>query len=365
MTAVATQEDPGTDVALARRATMLRPVAKVAELLQLQDEIAGVVTSLLKEGTDYGKIPGTDKPVLLKPGAERMNLAFGCVANYEVVEQEIDHSRHNNYVKSKKVWRNAHQGDRVFTLETQAGESTGLYRYVVRCRIVNRATGEIVGEGVGSASTMETKYVDRPQDLENTVLKMSQKRALVAASLNAYALSDRFTQDLEDGVGAGGDVPDGKEEKDLPPPTAETAWPFGKHKGKKIGELEISFMKWATESTDRKFGDAAATKIWQDALRLEIDRREGRAPDAAPAASRPDAGGDTVLRLPGDATKWNGHGGKPLAECASSLLTAFVRWCATDENRAALYDAESQEAQRLVAARNDGAEDMAGAGEAS
>jgi hypothetical protein len=63
---------------------------------------------------------------------------------------------------------------------------------------VHRATGDIVGEGLGACSTLESKYIDRPRDLENTVIKMAQKRGAVAAALNAFALSDRFTQDLED-----------------------------------------------------------------------------------------------------------------------------------------------------------------------
>src|SRR5690606_11474960 len=74
--------------------------------------------------------------------------------------------------------------------------SLGLYRYVYKCRIVRN--GQTIAEGVGTCSTLESKYIDRPRDCENTVCKMAQKRAFVAATLHAFGLSDRFTQDIED-----------------------------------------------------------------------------------------------------------------------------------------------------------------------
>src|SRR6267142_694369 len=65
---------------------------------------------------------------------------------------------------------------------------------------------KVVGTIVGSASTMEAKYIDRPRDCENTVLKMAQKRAHVGAALGAFGMSDQFTQDMEDADGAGADA---------------------------------------------------------------------------------------------------------------------------------------------------------------
>ena len=75
------------------------------------------------------------------------------------------------------------------------GKSLGLYRYVIKCYIKDHSE-KTIGSGIGSCSTLESKYIDRPRDMENTVLKMAQKRALVAATLNAFGLSDRFTQDM-------------------------------------------------------------------------------------------------------------------------------------------------------------------------
>lgn len=178
---------------------IVRPIVTPAAMIEAHTEVAQLIAKALTKDTDYGVIPGAGtKPTLLKPGAERLVKAFGCVARYHIVETERDHNFPVSYTKRKKVWANKFKGDRAFTWAEEHGMAEGLYRYVVRAEIVRLDASEVVGDGLGSCSTMETKYVDRPRDCENTVLKMAQKRALVAAVLNAFGLSDRFTQDVED-----------------------------------------------------------------------------------------------------------------------------------------------------------------------
>lgn len=177
---------------------MLQPIAAPAEIITAQNATRELIQHALQQGRDYGKFGGIDKPSLLKPGAERIILAFGCYAKFTVVESEIDHDREVRWSKRKKLWNNRHQGDRSFEWGEEEGTSLGLYRYVVRCDIVSRETETVVGSGTGSASTLESKYIDRPRDLENTVLKMASKRALVGAALVTFGLSDQFTQDLDD-----------------------------------------------------------------------------------------------------------------------------------------------------------------------
>lgn len=178
--------------------TLVRPIANPAQLIEAHEEVAKIIQSALKVNVDYGTIPGAgDKPTLLKPGAERLCLAFGATPLYELVTSEADHDREVKWRKRQKKWNNARQGDKSFTWVEEQGVSLGLYRYVFKCRIT-RQDGRVLGEGQGVCSTTESKYVDRPRDCENTVLKMAQKRALVAAVLNAFGLSNRFTQDVED-----------------------------------------------------------------------------------------------------------------------------------------------------------------------
>lgn len=160
---------------------ILRPIVKPSELIEAHKEITVLITQALVSGTDYGLIPGAKTPSLFKAGAERLLKAFGCHPEYVVLSQEADH-------------------DRVITYRKKYGPemtSVGLYKFVIECRVIS-SLGVCVGTGIGSCSTMEAKYIDRPRDLENTVLKMAQKRAMVAAVLNTFGLSDRFTQDVED-----------------------------------------------------------------------------------------------------------------------------------------------------------------------
>jgi len=172
---------------------------------------------------DYGVIPGTTKRTLLKPGAEKLIQLFYCTPKYTVT------SKVENY-------------------------ETGLFSYHFKCLILNN-DGHTVAEGVGFASTYESKYrwtsaervcpeCEKPfiikgkeeygggwlcwakkggcntkfadnderitgQDIEqkqnpdivdkiNTVYKIAKKRALVDAAISLARCSDLFTQDLED-----------------------------------------------------------------------------------------------------------------------------------------------------------------------
>jgi hypothetical protein len=177
--------------------TLVTPIAKPLELIKYHAEVAKLIQEGLTENTDYGTIPGTDKPTLLKPGAERLCLAFGATPKYTLVSAEIDHHREVQWEKKKKKWRNEYKGDRRFDNVIEQGTSIGVYRYVYKCTIV-RPDGRILGECEGVCSTMESKFVDRPRDCENTAAKMAQKRAFVGAVLSAFGLSNRFTQDVED-----------------------------------------------------------------------------------------------------------------------------------------------------------------------
>lgn len=167
-------------IAVTEHNTMLRPIATPKEVLHMHQDITAIIQQGMQKDLDYGKIPGTDKDCLLKAGAEKIAAAFGARAQYDIVESDTEHDRQNVYP------------DRQGNLR----KSLGFYRYIVKCTL--KAGDRVHGEGIGSCSTMESRYISRPRDSENTVLKMAKKRALVAAVLGAYALSNRFTQDMED-----------------------------------------------------------------------------------------------------------------------------------------------------------------------
>jgi hypothetical protein len=174
--------------------------------------------------TDYGKIPGTDKPTLLKPGAEKLVDLFRCTPEF-ILEQAV----------------------------TDFDKPLFYYRFKVR--LYSEAAGRVLAEGVGSANSREARYrwrnggrkcpscgketiiLGKPEygggwvcfakkggcgskfkpgdktiegqqvgrvenddiaDLDNTILKMAKKRALVDGAIAVARGSDLFTQDLED-----------------------------------------------------------------------------------------------------------------------------------------------------------------------
>lgn len=205
---------------------LMRPVESPAEVLAAQEAIRDLVETALVEGRDYMRIPGTDKDTLVKPGAERIQMAFGAYSDFEIVEKEVDHDRETRYTKER--WETVDKptledggGEDRATIDRMKAEGTGrfrkdgnawvwqertiiegvsygVYRYVIRCNLVSRKTGVVIGAGIGVASTMESKYIDRPRDLENTIAKMAKKRAQIDAVLSTFGLSEMFTQDLDD-----------------------------------------------------------------------------------------------------------------------------------------------------------------------
>lgn len=188
------------------------------DVLEQVKSIQNLMSAAMKENEHYGKIPGCgDKPTLLKSGAEKINFMFRLAPKYLIKERLLE------------------KGHREYEIITE------LYH-------IN--SGKFIGQGVGSASTMESKWRyrtkttfisnqlpedyqqnknhykeqgfvarkddnkwnwlkveklehDNPADNYNTVLKMAKKRSLVDATLTGTAASDIFTQDIEELVDNG------------------------------------------------------------------------------------------------------------------------------------------------------------------
>ncbi len=171
--------------------------------------------AVMKDKEHYGTIPGCgEKPTLFKAGAEKLAFLFRLAPNFSVEVIEL------------------------------AG---GHREYRVQCTMCS-PDGMALGQGLGSACTMESKWRYRSEntgkvvpkefwagrdrlmlggpdyferkvkdkngnpvwlifhrievadiaDVYNTVLKMAAKRAQVAATLTVTGASDLFSQDLED-----------------------------------------------------------------------------------------------------------------------------------------------------------------------
>lgn len=145
----------------------------VDQLLEQSQLIQDAMKKAMRKGEHYGVVPGAKKPSLWKAGAEKLCVLFRLGDEYEIAEQYHD---------------------------------DGHYTVTAHCTLFHIPTGNKVATGIGLCTTREKRYAVRRDgspnpnlpDVYNTILKMAQKRAKVAAVLNGTAASDVFTQDLED-----------------------------------------------------------------------------------------------------------------------------------------------------------------------
>lgn len=139
----------------------------VEEAKQFDDDMNRFIDTVLISGVDYGVIPHCNKPTLLKSGAEKIMNYLGLIARTEVVNRVEDYN-------------------------------TGFFSYECKVFLIDY-NGVVKGEGVGICNSREGRYAKQNgYAVQNTVLKMTKKRALVDAALNVGNLSARFTQDVED-----------------------------------------------------------------------------------------------------------------------------------------------------------------------
>ena len=71
-------------------ATHLMPAMTVGHALTRYNTIVSFVRQVMKDGVDYGTVPGTDKPTLLKPGAEKLTTLFGLTPQFPIVREVED-----------------------------------------------------------------------------------------------------------------------------------------------------------------------------------------------------------------------------------------------------------------------------------
>lgn len=132
-------------------------------------ELQRFIQAQMVEGEDYGNIPGCKKPSLFKPGAEKLCSIYGFSPRFKMDD-------------SVKDWER------------------GFFHYQIKSELVSKRTGIVIAEGVGSCNSKEKKWISQDgYSINNTILKMAKKRALVDAVLTATRTSGLFTQDIEDG----------------------------------------------------------------------------------------------------------------------------------------------------------------------
>lgn len=222
--------------------------ARLAALKKGQERVRLIQRELMTEDEDFGKIPGTPKPTLLKPGAEKLCNVYGLVPSFEDTITEGDgETRPHLRVKTKCF---LHRGS---TLGPVVGEGVGAansweakHRYragkrtcpacgsegtIRKSKYPDRQTGDIgwwckdencktnfrSDDPAITEQVVGTIENPDPYDTENTLYKMSLKRSFIDATLRATATSGLFTQDLEDDGG------DSAPKAKAPPPASKPA----------------------------------------------------------------------------------------------------------------------------------------------
>ncbi len=238
------------------------PLMTVQQAIERKHQINQFVGGVLKEGEDYGTIPGAGtKKVLLKPGAEKLCSIFGLSVTYaeDKIIEDWTGDEHNGEplfyysyrcqlsrgglyvgeaIGSCNSWESkyryrwvpeeiARQRPDVETLPKRGGtankfepqfaldkrETTGQYGKPAEywamfdtaienrtARRITKKLGKKDYDGI-EITIDQTQYrIPNPDvaDAINTCQKMAQKRSLVAAVLVVTNCSDAFTQDIED-----------------------------------------------------------------------------------------------------------------------------------------------------------------------
>lgn len=206
-------------------AIIARGEITVDEVAAQHDKIVQVMRAVMKKDIHYGIIPGVKNPSLFKAGAETINVALRLAPHY--VSEKIWHDDGHLTVSVVCTLRHIPTGLEVATGEglCSSRESRYAYRQGGRSCPECGAAAIIKGKAeygggwicFGKKGGCGTKWPDGTEqaqafestdtgrvpnedlpDTFNTVLKMADKRALVAAVLNGTAASDVFTQDVED-----------------------------------------------------------------------------------------------------------------------------------------------------------------------
>jgi hypothetical protein len=206
----------------------LAPAANLQQLKDRYNQFNDFVTSIMREGTDYQIIPGTNKPSLVKPGAEKLATFFGLSSKFILTEKEKDWTGEGHGGEPFFYFQylcELYRGEQlVSSCEGSCNSFEVKYRYrqgertCPKCGKTTIIKGkEEYGGGwlcftkkggcgtkfVADDTSITSQQVGRipnPDvcDIVNTLQKMAQKRSFVGAVLLATNSSERFTQDTED-----------------------------------------------------------------------------------------------------------------------------------------------------------------------
>lgn len=208
-------------------------------------ELKEFVEFYMKEGEDFGKIPGTPKPTLYKSGADKLCDIYGIADQYKITNRTEDWSKNLFDYEVECTLVSKRDGRLVATGLGSCNSFEGKYRYRESKRHCPKCSKETIIKGKAEFSKGQAGFEDggwvcwnKPgksdgcgakfpdadtsissqvvgkvenediPTMKNTFLKMAKKRAKVDAVLSATRSSGLFTQDMED-IRQGEDHEDG------------------------------------------------------------------------------------------------------------------------------------------------------------
>jgi len=324
------------------QAGFLAPVVGVQQALEAYQAKKELIEGIMKKDVDFITIPGTSKPTLAKAGAEKATSFFGLhpvFTDAEVINDwtgkdhdgepfffyrrtcnlyrgdtliaSVDGSCNSWEVKYRYRWVDENslpanadkasmktQGGRIseFAFAIEKSETAG--QYGKPAEYWKRFT-DAIEQGTATATKRKTKTGKEMDaweinstvyrvvnmdtaDIVNTVLKMADKRALVAATLIATGLSEYFTQDIEDYVtGEYTDVSEPVKPKPAEPKqparelTLQEACDIVNREGIRYGDLttdKLQFMAKSISGSGKELNDMQLEKL--AAMSMIIKARE-------------------------------------------------------------------------------------------
>jgi hypothetical protein len=154
------------------------------------------VQSQLRKEVDYGTVPGTPKPTLYKPGAEKLAQLFGLGVEVMLSDRIIE--REGNFAMftyRAKIYPLRSPEFVIATCEGSCNSQEKKYAKRKKYKKVPMPRQD----GTFYEKRVEDGEEDTPvTDVLNTLIKMAQKRAYVGAVILATGASDFFTQDIDD-----------------------------------------------------------------------------------------------------------------------------------------------------------------------
>ncbi len=290
-----------TDVTVRAARALATPTLTVQELLTRRHTIVDAMNMAMEKDVHYGRIPGVNKPALLKPGAEMLCQLFQLAPHFPDERQSNVTDPASGHLDVRSLCELRHIPSGLVVAEGHGSCSTREKKYAYRSGAITCPTcgasevrkskqqgkdefycwkkqggcGAVFPHWIvsGEERTENPQYlefaeqlkdsgkrIDNPDlpDQYNTVLKMSEKRSLIAATLMATGASDVFTQDIEDTPSGTGDSSTHEPVKADPSPVPVGYLNWGPAK------LADEFVKagvdpeWLSQVVEAKYGSGKA-----------------------------------------------------------------------------------------------------------